>query len=60
MDAGQLQSKKPRSLLAGSYGHPVHPLMVTVPIGAWCVPSSSTSSRTGARTRSRGAAARCG
>ena len=35
MDAGQLQSKKPRSLLAGSYGHPVHPIMVTVPIGAW-------------------------
>jgi uncharacterized membrane protein len=35
MDAGQLQSKKPRSILAGSYGHPVHPIIVTVPIGAW-------------------------
>ena len=35
MDAGHLQSKKPRSPLAGSYGHPVHPIMVAVPIGAW-------------------------
>ena len=35
MDSGQLQSKQPRSALAGSYGHPVHPLLVTVPIGAW-------------------------
>ena len=25
MDAGHLQSKQPRSPLAGSYGHPVHP-----------------------------------
>jgi uncharacterized membrane protein len=35
MDAGHLQSKKPRNALAGTYGHPVHPIMVTVPIGAW-------------------------
>ena len=35
MDAGHLQSKQPRSLLAGTYGHPVHPIVVTVPIGAW-------------------------
>jgi uncharacterized membrane protein len=35
MDAGHLQSKKPRSPLAGSYGHPLHPLAVTLPIGAW-------------------------
>ena len=35
MDAGHLQSKKPRSPLAGSYGHPVHPIAVTIPIGAW-------------------------
>ncbi len=35
MDTGQLQSKKPRSILAGTYGHPVHPLIVTLPIGAW-------------------------
>ncbi len=35
MEAGHLQSKQPRSALAGSYGHPVHPVVVTVPIGAW-------------------------
>jgi uncharacterized membrane protein len=35
MDAGHLQSKKPRSALAGSYGHPIHPVLVTLPIGAW-------------------------
>jgi uncharacterized membrane protein len=35
MDSGQLQSKQPRSALAGSYGHPVHPILVAVPIGAW-------------------------
>lgn len=35
MDAGHLQSKKPRSPLAGSYGHPVHPILVTLPIGGW-------------------------
>lgn len=35
MDSGHRQSKHPRSVLAGSYGHPVHPILVTVPIGAW-------------------------
>ena len=35
MDAGHLQSKKPLSPLAGSYGHPVHPILVTLPIGGW-------------------------
>ena len=35
MDSGHRQSKQPRSVLAGSYGHPVHPILVTVPIGAW-------------------------
>jgi len=29
------RAKRPRSPLAGSYGHPVHPILVTVPIGAW-------------------------
>jgi uncharacterized membrane protein len=29
------QAKRPVSALAGSYGHPLHPLLVTVPIGAW-------------------------
>ncbi|MFE1950489.1 DUF2231 domain-containing protein [Streptomyces sp. NPDC059524] len=32
----QLQAKQPvSSLLAGPYGHPFHPILVTVPIGAW-------------------------
>jgi uncharacterized membrane protein len=35
MDAGHLQSKQPRAAVAGSYGHPVHPILVTLPIGAW-------------------------
>ena len=35
MDAGHLQSKKPLSPVAGSYGHPVHPILVTLPIGGW-------------------------
>ena len=29
------QAKQPVSVLAGPYGHPFHPLLVTVPIGAW-------------------------
>jgi uncharacterized membrane protein len=29
------QAKRPVSLLAGTYGHPSHPMLVTVPIGAW-------------------------
>jgi uncharacterized membrane protein len=28
-------SKQPITQLAGPYGHPFHPIMVTVPIGAW-------------------------
>jgi len=32
----QRQSKQPVSpALAGPYGHPFHPILVTVPIGAW-------------------------
>jgi uncharacterized membrane protein len=32
----QLQAKQPVSApLAGPYGHPFHPMLVTVPIGAW-------------------------
>jgi uncharacterized membrane protein len=32
----QNQAKEPVSaLLAGPYGHPFHPMLVTVPIGAW-------------------------
>ena len=29
------RSKRPRSPLAGPYGHPFHAILVTVPIGAW-------------------------
>ncbi|WP_344238660.1 DUF2231 domain-containing protein [Kribbella hippodromi] len=29
------RGKEPRTVLAGPYGHPFHPIMVTVPIGAW-------------------------
>ncbi|MGY3205881.1 DUF2231 domain-containing protein [Streptomyces sp. TE5632] len=35
-DEAQLQAKRPVSAsLAGPYGHPFHPILVTVPIGAW-------------------------
>jgi uncharacterized membrane protein len=35
MDDPLHQAKRPVSLLAGTYGHPLHPILVTVPIGAW-------------------------
>lgn len=36
MSTGMRQAKQPVSAaLAGPYGHPLHPLLVTVPIGAW-------------------------
>jgi uncharacterized membrane protein len=28
-------AKQPRTWVAGPYGHPFHPILVTVPIGAW-------------------------
>jgi uncharacterized membrane protein len=31
----QFQAKQPVTVLAGTYGHPLHPILVTVPIGAW-------------------------
>ncbi|MFI0820122.1 DUF2231 domain-containing protein [Streptomyces sp. NPDC021098] len=35
-DQPQMQAKRPVSAsLAGPYGHPFHPILVTVPIGAW-------------------------
>ncbi|MGW2637032.1 DUF2231 domain-containing protein [Streptomyces sp. NPDC001348] len=35
-DESRLQAKRPVSAsLAGPYGHPFHPILVTVPIGAW-------------------------
>lgn len=30
-----LPAKEPLSPVAGPYGHPFHPILVTVPIGAW-------------------------
>ena len=35
MVSGFEQAKQPVSVLAGPYGHPFHPILVTVPIGAW-------------------------
>lgn len=36
MDSRMQQAKRPVSAaLAGPYGHPLHPIAVTVPIGAW-------------------------
>jgi len=36
MTSGLRQAKHPVSaVLAGPYGHPIHPILVTVPIGAW-------------------------
>jgi uncharacterized membrane protein len=35
-NAGALErAKRPRTALAGPYGHPFHPVLVTVPIGVW-------------------------
>jgi uncharacterized membrane protein len=31
----ELHAKQPVSTVAGPYGHPFHPILVTVPIGAW-------------------------
>jgi uncharacterized membrane protein len=35
MDSRHLPSKDPVTKAAGPYGHPLHPLLVTVPIGTW-------------------------
>src|SRR2546421_12202451 len=32
---GMQQAKRPVTTLAGPYGHPLHPALVAVPIGAW-------------------------
>lgn len=29
------RAKRPVSVVAGPYGHPFHPILVTIPIGAW-------------------------
>jgi uncharacterized membrane protein len=35
MDRQRLPSKEPATKMAGPYGHPFHPLLVTIPIGTW-------------------------
>ena len=35
MYAAMDAAKRPRTALAGPYGHPFHPIAVTLPIGAW-------------------------
>ncbi|MCU1445441.1 DUF2231 domain-containing protein [Cryobacterium sp.] len=34
-EAALRRAKRPRSILAGPYGHPIHAIMVTIPIGSW-------------------------
>jgi uncharacterized membrane protein len=34
-DSAHQRSKRPVTPLAGPYGHPFHPILVTIPIGAW-------------------------
>lgn len=35
MTDAHTDAKRPVTILAGPYGHPFHPILVTVPIGAW-------------------------
>jgi uncharacterized membrane protein len=35
MTAPLQRAKRPRTPLAGPYGHPFHPILVTIPIGTW-------------------------
>ena len=35
MTSGMRQAKQPVSALTGPYGHPLYPMLVTVPIGNW-------------------------
>src|SRR3954462_8720514 len=35
MESRRLPSKEPVTKAAGPYGHPLHPLLVTIPIGSW-------------------------
>ncbi|MFD1210620.1 DUF2231 domain-containing protein [Arthrobacter sp. GCM10027362] len=34
-DSTQQRAKRPRTALAGPYGHPFHPSLIPIPIGAW-------------------------
>lgn len=35
IDPGFRRAKRPRSVIAGPYGHPFHATVITIPIGAW-------------------------
>lgn len=35
MSNGLYEAKRPMTVLAGRYGHPLHPMLVPIPIGAW-------------------------
>jgi len=37
VEARRLAAKQPGGLAAGRYGQPLHPLLVTIPIGAWVI-----------------------
>lgn len=47
------RAKRPKTVLAGPYGHPFHPVLVTIPIGVWIASAVSTSSRWPAPRRRR-------
>lgn len=52
----ELHAKQPVTTVAGPYGHPFHPILVTVPIGAWIASlvldiASRTASDGGALSR---------
>jgi uncharacterized membrane protein len=34
-EAALRRAKRPRTILAGPYGHPIHAILVTIPIGSW-------------------------
>ena len=59
MDGRQEQSKTPVSaVLAGPYGHPFHPILVTIPIGAWiCSLVFDLAAKVGPRAAEAGFAA---
>ena len=44
-------AKRPVTKLAGPYGHPFHPALVTVPIGAWVASLVTPQFRPGDRVR---------
>src|SRR5689334_7013319 len=35
--SGSQPAKEPLTALAGPYGHPLHPVLVPIPIGAWVI-----------------------